>query len=763
MYGNYDLKNRLPVFDVYLGPDYWDTMRFNSSSQPRTMEIIHVLLSDFMHVCLVNTNRGTPFISSIEVRPLANDMYNETDAGSLYAATRENFGSKSTTVRYKADKYDRLWGPSEPTTPDYISLNTSYNVSAGSSPNLELPFDIMGSAVTPKNLNLSFDIEWDPVNTSDTFFIYMHFAEIEQLKRNQTREFNIYLNGKLWHGPLNPLNHTTTTIPSTEPEAIASRYKLTINKTRNSTLPPIINALELYVLKKLPQKQTEDQDASAIWSIKSVYGVKRHWQGDPCAPRESVWIGLNCSYNDADLPRIIFLNLSTSGLNGEIHPGLASLTMIETLDLSNNNLTGPVPDFLSKLNSLKVLNLKGNNFSGPIPKELLEKSNKGSLLLSIDDEDYCDTKHCENKVKKILVPVIATVASIFVIMTALTTIWMIKKQKAHVTERLHSEKRKTSKGLEIKKQKYTYSEIKSITDNFKVVIGKGGFGEVYHGYIGDVQVAVKMLSASSQQGDKEFQAEAYLLLSVHHRNLTSLVGYCIEGKHKGIIYEYMANGNLQTHLFDTSSKVLNWEERLQIACDAAKGLEYLHHGCKPPIVHRDVKCNNILLNEKFQAKLADFGLCRAFPTEAATHISTEVAGTPGYLDPEYYLSYRLTEKSDLYSFGVVLLVIITGQPAITRYENDNIHISRWVKLQLAEGDVKSVVDPKLLEDFDDDSALKAVELAMACVANTPNRRPTMNDVVMGLNECLVAERARLETKVLDSSTEIVSVDLEDER
>lgn len=129
----------------------------------------------------------------------------------------------------------------------------------------------------------------------------------------------------------------------------------------------------------------------------------------------------------------------------------------------------------------------------------------------------------------------------------------------------------------------------------------------------------------------------------------------------------------------------------------------------------------------------------------------------------YYLSYRLTEKSDLYSFGVVLLVIITGQPAITRYENDNIHISRWVKLQLAEGDVKSVVDPKLLEDFDDDSALKAVELAMACVADTPNRRPTMNDVVMGLNECLVAERARLETKVLDSSTEIVSVDLEDER
>ncbi|KAI3671616.1 hypothetical protein L1987_87355 [Smallanthus sonchifolius] len=160
-----------------------------------------------------------------------------------------------------------------------------------------------------------------------------------------------------------------------------------------------------------------------------------------------------------------------------------------------------------------------------------------------------------------------------------------------------------------------------------------------------------------------------------------------------------------------------------------------------------------------KAKLADFGLSKAFPTEGGTHISTAVAGTPGYLDPEYYTSNRLTEKSDVYSFGIVLLVVITGQPAITKYDNDNIHISRLVNLKLAEGDINNIVDPRLLGDYDINSAWKAVELAMACVAHTPSRRPTMNEVVMELNDCLVAERARPETKP-KKLTGLMSLNLE---
>ncbi|GKE44669.1 putative leucine-rich repeat receptor-like protein kinase, partial [Tanacetum coccineum] len=189
------------------------------------------------------------------------------------------------------------------------------------------------------------------------------------------------------------------------------------------------------------------------------------------------------------------------------------------------------------------------------------------------------------------------------------------------------------------------------------------------------------------------------------------------------------------------------------------GLEYLHHGCKSRIVHRDIKFTNILLNGSFQEKIADFGSSKVFLTEGGTHISTVVASTPGYLDPErvslllqvkliftcsrsfsfrkrYYTTNGLTKKSDVYSFRVVILVLITSQLAITRYENENIHIIRWVNLMLADGNVKIIVDPRQTGDFDINSAWKLVELAMACVDQIPSKRPTMNEVAMELNDCL---------------------------
>ncbi|KAL8256710.1 hypothetical protein R6Q59_028751 [Mikania micrantha] len=738
MYGNYDFLNRLPEFDVYLGPDYWDTLKLNSSTTPVNMEIIHVSTSDYIHVCLLNTGRGTPFISAIELRLLGNNMYTQTDFGSLYVYRYADFGAVFGKIRYKPDTYDRLWSPTE--VPNTSLLYNSNKISSELSRITLPPSKVMSTAITPTNTTNELNIEWKQRNTSDKFFVYLHFAELEVLEKDKKREFNIYLNGNHYFGPLSPLYQKTITVNSTTPEIVAPTYTLTINKTKNSTYHPIISALELYTLKQLPQKQTYDQDVAALWSIKSTYGLTKNWQGDPCTPLEFVWNGIRCSSNDKESPRITFLNLSTSGLNGEIDSGIANLTMLDTLDMSNNNLTGTLPNFLSELNFLKVLNLEGNNFTGPIPEELLAKSNQGSLSLSFDCESAenvassCHRITCKNKKnKKNVILAIAMAAFIFMILSAFIAIWIYKKQKSRGT------------WLHTRKQRYTYSEVQSITNNFNVVIGKGGFGTVYHGCIGHTQVAVKMLSKSSQQGEKEFQAEVNVLLNVHHRNLTSFVGYCNEEKHKAIIYEYMANGNLERHLFDTNSSILDWEERLQIGCDAAHGLEYLHHGCKPPIVHRDIKCTNILLNGTFQAKLADLGLSRAFTTEGDTHISTTVAGTPGYIDPEYYISNRLTEKSDVYSFGVVLLVIITGQPAITRFENDNIHISQWVGLKLSEGNLKNIVDPRVPDDYDINSAWKAVEVAMTCVTDTPNRRPTMNKVVMELNDCLLTERARKES------------------
>ncbi|QHO24309.1 receptor-like protein kinase At3g21340 [Arachis ipaensis] len=254
-----------------------------------------------------------------------------------------------------------------------------------------------------------------------------------------------------------------------------------------------------------------------------------------------------------------------------------------------------------------------------------------------------------------------------------------------------------------------------------------------------------MLSLSSVHGYQQFVAEVKLLMRVHHRSLTSLIGYCNEETNIGLIYEYMANnGNLNEYLSggNNKEKSLNWEDRLRITLDAAQGLEYLHNGCKPPIIHRDVKCTNILLDENFHAKLADFGLSKCFAVDGDTHVSTIVAGTPGYLDPEYTTSNRLTEKSDVYSFGVVLLRIITGQPVIIGREDMTHHISQWVNSMVAKGDITKIVDSRLQGDFDSNSAWRAVEIAMASVSAISMERPYMTDIVKELKECLAAELAR---------------------
>ncbi|RHN76315.1 putative transferase, protein kinase RLK-Pelle-LRR-I-1 family [Medicago truncatula] len=200
-----------------------------------------------------------------------------------------------------------------------------------------------------------------------------------------------------------------------------------------------------------------------------------------------------------------------------------------------------------------------------------------------------------------------------------------------------------------------------------------------------------MLSSLSAQGFLQFQAEAKFFATVHHKYLTSLIGYCDDGTNMALIYyEYMANGDLANHLSDKNENILNWNQRLQIAVDTTVGLEYLHHGCNPPIVHRDVKSKNILLNDKLQGKLADFGLSKIFPNEGETHLSIVIAGTPGYLDPEQVNTTPLREKSDVFSFGVVLLEIITGQPAITKTEN-KIHIVQLVGDMQLEREVKDTL------------------------------------------------------------------------
>ncbi|KAF5453074.1 hypothetical protein F2P56_028013 [Juglans regia] len=771
LHGNYDVEGNLPEFDLYLGTNMWDTVKVRNASFSINKEVIHVPTRNYIHVCLVNTGLGTPFISTIVFRPLQNNSY-VTKSGSLALFWRADTGSTSDyAYRYPDDVYDRRWTPynsyewktssqSPYNSIDLKDLSTGLTIDSQSQYDDQPPSVVMSTAITPINENDPMElIYWKP--DDQQIYIYVYFAEVVKLEPNQYRSFNITLNGEYWHGPIVPDYLYTTRVYSTSPVA-GGTYNFSIVKVENSTLPPILNAVEIYYVKDFLQPETDRADVDAISKIKSTYGIKRNWQGDPCAPKVYSWEGLDCSYDADNAPRITSLNLSSSGLTGEISADISNLIMLQSLDLSNNSLIGSVPGFLSKLPNLRVLNLERNKLTGSVPLELIERRDDGLLSLSVgENPDLCGSRSCQKKKNNNVIPIVASAVGGLIVLTLIVVaiFWGTKRRTKHDTMVDSESNKQNIMSLETLQRQFTYSELLRITNNFERILGRGGFGTVYHGYIDNTQVAVKMLSHSSVQGYQQFQSEVRLLMRVHHRNLTTLFGYCYEGTNMGLIYEYMANGDLGAHLSDWNAKTLTWEDRLRIATDAAKGLEYLHCGCKPPIVHRDVKTTNILLNENLQAKLADFGLSKIFPTDSgATHVSTVVAGTPGYLDPEYNITNRFTEKSDVYSFGVVLLKIITSRPAIERSEART-HVSEFVRSMLAKGDIKNIVDPRLQGNFNSNSVWKAVEIAMGCVSPTATKRPTMSQVVVDLKECMATELARANEGDSKESMKMINMDL----
>ncbi|KAK2425222.1 putative LRR receptor serine/threonine-protein kinase [Trifolium repens] len=743
VYGNYDGKKSLPEFDIYLGAKWWESVVFEDSSSVITKEIIFASSSDYVHVCLFNTGKGTPFISVLELRVLNSDAYL---VNSLELLGRFDVGLQSSQkIRYPDDIYDRTWTPYN--SIDWKMVNTSLTIDQGA-PSFNFlplpPSTVLRTTSIPANVSENIEFHFLPKYNASRYYVYMFFAEIQKLEANQIREFNIFVNGKLLNNdPLIPLYLQSMYYISVIDE---NKLELWFNKTSRSTLPPLFNAIEIFMTKDFLQSETYQTDVDAILNVKSIYEIKRNWQGDPCTPVSYLWKGLNCSYAGSNSPRIVYLNLTSSGLIGNIAPAISNLKSIEYLDLSNNSLTGAVPDFLSQLRFLRVLNLEGNQLAGAIPIQLLVRSENSMLKSNFGgNPNLCSSGSC-NKMNKVVVPLVASLGGAFMILAVAMISFRIyykRHQVSHHVSKMGGYSR-IKQELESKKQEFTYEEVLTITRNFEKVVGKGASGTVYHGWIDhDTEVAVKMLSSESVQGYMQFQAEAKLFAVVHHKYLTGLIGYCDDGTNMALIYEYMANGDLAKHLSDKSEHILSWNQRLQIAVDAAEGLEYLHHGCNPPIVHRDVKSKNILLDEKFQGKLADFGLSKIFPNEGDTHIFTVVAGTIGYLDPEYNRLSRLKEKSDVFSFGVVLLEIITGQPAIIKTE-EKIHIIQWINSMRLEREVKDIVDPRLKGEFDINFATKALDIAMACVAKTSINRPTMRQVLMELKQCL-------ENKITDLS------------
>lgn len=331
--------------------------------------------------------------------------------------------------------------------------------------------------------------------------------------------------------------------------------------------------------------------------------------------------------------------------------------------------------------------------------------------------------------------------------------------QAHHVTRVSSDKSKSRSGSDPKKdlkkepavqkdgptahiaaQTFTFRELAAATKNFRLecLLGEGGFGRVYKGCLestGQV-VAVKQLDRNGLQGNREFLVEVLMLSLLHHPNLVNLIGYCADGDQRLLVYEFMPLGSLEDHLHDLppDKEPLDWNARMKIAAGAAKGLEYLHDKANPPVIYRDLKSSNILLDEGYHPKLSDFGLAKLGPVGDKTHVSTRVMGTYGYCAPEYAMTGQLTLKSDVYSFGVVFLELITGRKAIDNTREPGEHnLVAWARpLFKDRRKFPKMADPMLKGRYPMRGLYQALAVAAMCLQEQAATRPLIGDVVTAL-------------------------------
>lgn len=322
----------------------------------------------------------------------------------------------------------------------------------------------------------------------------------------------------------------------------------------------------------------------------------------------------------------------------------------------------------------------------------------------------------------------------FLVVLGLSFCWLKSR-------RLKKKSATTSKFL----RNFTLHAIREATNGFdpNLLIGEGGFGKVYKGTLENKKtVAIKVANPESRQGLNEFHNEIELLSGLRHQNLVSLVGYCSEDSELILLYNYMENGSLSSHLYGRDFVPLSWKQRLEICIGAAKGLCYLHSGANQSIIHRDVKTANILLDGNFVPKVADFGISKKGPLLDKSHVTTNVKGSFGYVDPEYFRTKFLTKKSDVYSFGVLLIEVICGKPALDYARpTQQMNLAIWALSCDKEGTFHELVDPYLIGRVNMDSLNKVSKLAWKCLEESRVNRPPMGYVLCELEEALHLELA----------------------
>ncbi|CAI0440063.1 unnamed protein product [Linum tenue] len=545
----------------------------------------------------------------------------------------------------------------------------------------------------------------------------------------------------------------------------------------------------------LPTPGPCDSRVDTLLSIVRPLGypqrLAENWKGnDPCAD----WIGISCSGGNitvvnfqkmglsgtispdfALLTSLQRLVLADNNLTGTIPQELASLPMLKELDVANNQISGKVPVFKNKID----LNTNGNKDIGKdISSQPPDGSSSGGQATgsNSDGSSRNGVKKSSSNVGVIVLSVIGGVFILFLIGLLVFCLYQ-KKQKrfsrvqspnAMVVHPRHSGSDNESVKITVAGSSVSVGAVseahtiptsehggiqmvesgnmvisiqvlRNVTDNFseKNILGQGGFGVVYKGELHDgTKIAVKRMESGviSGKGLTEFTSEIAVLTKVRHRHLVALLGYCLDGNEKLLVYEYMPQGTLSQHIFNWAEEgfsPLDWTRRLTIALDVARGVEYLHGLAHQSFIHRDLKPSNILLGDDMRAKVADFGLVRLAP-EGKGSIETRIAGTFGYLAPEYAVTGRVTTKVDVFSFGVILMELITGRRALDETQpEESMHLVTWFKrMSLNKDTFRKAIDPTLDLNEETLASISTVaELAGHCCAREPYQRPDMGHAV----------------------------------
>ncbi|MCO5572187.1 hypothetical protein L7F22_025938 [Adiantum nelumboides] len=499
------------------------------------------------------------------------------------------------------------------------------------------------------------------------------------------------------------------------------------------------------------------------------------------------WQGITC---DSSQKNVIAINLPKSKLTGTISPSLGNFTSLSKLILSGNNLTGTIPASLTKLSALVLVDVSNNNLYGPVPvfntnQVKLDTSGNPNIGITMPDSGNSNSgsngasSSTGGKKSSVstgaIVGIVVGVGALLLAGALFAFLYKRRRKRfgrvqspntvylqpandnngggaemvkitvnpstgngVHTT-RSNSGPSDNVQVLEVGNLVISIQLLRNVTNNFSEenVLGKGGFGVVYKGELDDgTKIAVKRMIASvvSNKGLDEFQAEIAVLTKVRHRHLVALLGYCVEGNERLLVYEYMPKGTLSQHLFEWKKldlPPLSWEKRLSIALDMARGVEYLHGLAHKSFIHRDLKPSNVLLGYDYRAKVSDFGLVKLAP-EGKTSVETRLAGTFGYLAPEYAVTGRVTTKSDVFSFGVMLMELLTGRKALDETQSEeNMHLVTWFRrLSGNKESLFNAIDPVIeVKDETRQSILIVAELAGHCTAREPHKRPDMSHAV----------------------------------